>query len=159
LQAQFKARTVQKIYTTLVEGIVDAKEGRIEASIGRDPKHRKRMAVLAKRRGGRQANTLFRLLEHLQPAVNPQRLAFSLLEVELLTGRTHQIRVHMAHIRHPVVGDRIYGRRHQPIGCPRQFLHAARLAFAHPVTGAPIDVMAVLPADLRAVLEGLVKVQ
>jgi 23S rRNA pseudouridine1911/1915/1917 synthase len=99
--------------------------------------------------------TGFRVVQSYVSAMSQQRHEFSLLEVDLFTGRTHQIRVHMAFINHPVVGDRIYGRRKQRIPCPRQFLHAHRLAFTQPSTGQRIEVESPLPADLQGVLEHL----
>lgn len=155
LQRQFKARQVQKTYLALVEGHVETPQGRIEAAIGRDPAQRKRMAVLPGQRGGRAALTTFRVLGYYEPRLSSQRLEFTWLEVDLHTGRTHQIRVHLAFIKHPVVGDRVYGRRRQRIRCPRQFLHAARLVFKQPGSGSSIVVESPLPADLQAVLDTL----
>lgn len=155
LQRQFKTRRVEKTYLALVEGVPDAPEGRIEAPIARDPAYRQRMAVLSEKRGGRKAVTAFRVMEHYLSGMSQQRHEFSLLEVDLLTGRTHQIRVHLAFIKHPVVGDRIYGRRKQRIPCPRQFLHAHRLAFTQPTTGQRIEVESPLPDDLQGVLDQL----
>lgn len=155
LQRQFKTRRVEKTYLALVEGIPDAASGRIEAPVARDPAHRQRMAVLSENRGGRKAATAFRVLERYVSGMSQQRHEFALLEVDLLTGRTHQIRVHMAFINHPVVGDRIYGRRKQRIPCPRQFLHAHRLVFTQPTTGQRVEVESPLPADLQAVLDHL----
>jgi 23S rRNA pseudouridine1911/1915/1917 synthase len=155
LQRQFKTRRVQKTYLALVEGVLDVPSGRIEAPVARDPAHRQRMAVLSENRGGRRAVTGFRVVQSYMSAISQQRYEFSLLEVDLLTGRTHQIRVHMAFIKHPVVGDRIYGRRKQRIPCPRQFLHAHRLAFTQPTTGQRMEVEAPLPPDLQAVLDHL----
>jgi 23S rRNA pseudouridine1911/1915/1917 synthase len=155
LQRQFKTRRVEKTYLALVEGVPDAASGRIEAPVARDPAHRQRMAVLSENRGGRRAVTGFRVVQSYVSAMSQQRHEFSLLEVDLFTGRTHQIRVHMTFIKHPVVGDRIYGRRKQRIPCPRQFLHAHRLVFTQPTTGQRIEVEALLPADLQAVLEHL----
>jgi len=155
LQRQFKTRRVEKTYLALVEGVPDAPEGRIEAPIARDPAYRQRMAVLSEKRGGRKAVTAFRVMERYLSGMSQQRHEFSLLEVDLLTGRTHQIRVHLAFIKHPVVGDRIYGRRKQRIPCPRQFLHAHRLAFTQPTTGQRIEVESPLPDDLQGVLDQL----
>lgn len=155
LQRQFKTRRVQKTYLALVEGVLDVPSGRIEAPIARDPARRQRMAVLSENRGGRRSVTAFRVLESYVSTMSQQRNEFSLLEVDLLTGRTHQIRVHMAFIKHPVVGDRIYGSRKQRIPCPHQFLHAHRLAFTQPTSGERIEVEAALPGDLQAVLDQL----
>ncbi len=155
LQRQFKTRRVEKTYLALVEGVPDAASGRVEAPVARDPAHRQRMAVLSENRGGRRAVTGFRVVQSYVSAMSQQRHEFSLLEVDLFTGRTHQIRVHMAFINHPVVGDRIYGRRKQRIPCPRQFLHAHRLVFTQPSTGQRIEVESPLPADLQGVLEHL----
>ena len=145
LQAQFQARTVQKAYLTLVHEVPAAPEGRISASIGRDRRQRKRMAVV---RDGRPALSEYRVLEAYGQ--------YALLEVAIHTGRTHQIRVHLAFIKHPVVGDTVYGRRKKgQLACPRQFLHAHRIAFTHPVTGEPVECSASLPADLQKVLDQL----
>jgi 23S rRNA pseudouridine1911/1915/1917 synthase len=145
LQATFKSRRVAKIYLALVFGTVELERAAIEAPLGRDPRQRQRMAVLTE--GGRAARTNYAVRERLPGA--------TLLEAGLITGRTHQIRVHLASIGHPVVGDRVYGPRRQAIVAPRQMLHAWRLELAHPITGAPLAFEAPLPADMAAVLEGL----
>ncbi len=155
LQKQFKTRRVQKTYVALVEGLVETLEGRIEAPIARDPAMRKRMAVVPAQRGGRAAVSTFGVLGHYLAKASAQRLEYTLLELQLLTGRTHQIRVHLAFIKHPVVGDRVYGRRRQRIRCPRQFLHASRLRFSQPTTGEIVEVESPLPEDLQAVLDSL----
>lgn len=144
LQAQFQARQVEKVYLALVYGVPSTPAGVIEAPIGRDRRQRKRMAVV---RDGKPARTEFTVQERFTEC--------ALLEVRPQTGRTHQIRVHLAFIGHPVVGDSVYGRRRRGIPCPRQFLHAARIAFAHPVSGRPIECTAPLPDDLAAILESL----
>lgn len=144
LQAQFQARQVEKVYLALVYGVPSTPAGVIEAPIGRDPRQRKRMAVV---RDGKPARTEFTVQERFTES--------ALLEVRPKTGRTHQIRVHLAFIGHPVVGDSVYGRRKRGIPCPRQFLHAARIAFIHPVTGRPVECTAPLPEDLAATLESL----
>ena len=144
LQEAFKAREIKKHYLVLVEGQVAAGHGVIRAEIGRDPKQRKRMTVVA---DGRAAVTEYRVLERFEWQ--------TYLEAEPQTGRTHQIRVHFAYIAHPVVGDRVYGYRKQRVGLDRQFLHAARLVFVHPVSGDVLDLVAPLPADLAAVLDDL----
>jgi 23S rRNA pseudouridine1911/1915/1917 synthase len=141
LQRALQQREIEREYLALVIGRPPARSGTIEAPIGRDPHVRTRMAV-----GGshpREARTHFELERAL-----PEH---SLLKLKLETGRTHQIRVHLQAIGHPVAGDPEYGGR-GALGLQRQFLHAARLAFAHPVSGAPIDVSSPLPADLREAL-------
>jgi 23S rRNA pseudouridine1911/1915/1917 synthase len=143
LAEQMKERRVIKRYLALVEGHMDFPEGEVEAPIGRDPRFRQRMAVVAETAGGRPARTLFRVLA--------EHHGRSLLELQLETGRTHQIRVHLAALRHPVVGDTTYGR-HQPPQPPRHFLHASHLELAHPVTGAWLVFDAPLPPDLAAFL-------
>ena len=142
LQAQLRRRRIRRTYLALVRGRPPSRTGRIEAAIGRDRREPTRQSLDTER--PRDAVTHFELLEAL-----PER---SLLRVTLETGRTHQIRVHMAAIGHPVVGDRVYG--HGPeLGLERQFLHAAELAFTHPETGEQIEVSAPLPPDLEAALE------
>ncbi|GIW07957.1 MAG: putative RNA pseudouridine synthase [Dehalococcoidia bacterium] len=141
LARQIRERRVVKTYLALVEGHPSPPHGRIEAPIARDPRHRQRMAVVA---GGREAITEYRTLRTLGP--------LSLLELNLITGRTHQIRVHLAAIGHPVVGDTVYGRPRKN-GPPRQFLHAHRIGFRRPRDGAWIEVESPLPPDLATWLE------
>jgi len=143
LTRQLKERRVQKTYLALVEGHLSPKEALIDAPIGRDPNNRRRMMV----RGieGREAQTRYRVREEFR--------GYSLVEASPITGRTHQIRVHMASIGHPIAGDSVYGRRSGV--APRQFLHAWRLRFAHPVTGADLEFEAPLPADLTQTLASL----
>jgi len=143
LQRQFKDRQVHKVYVALLDGNLEAARGRIEAPLGRDPRHRQRMAVVP---GGREAVTEYRLLASFAGG------DYSLVEAEPKTGRTHQIRVHFASIGHPVVGDTVYGRRRTRLSMPRQFLHAQRLGFTHPLTGQPLEFSAPLPDDLTTVL-------
>ncbi len=141
LQAALSARELEREYLALVEGRPPARTGTIEAPIGRDPRMRTRMAV-----GGnfpREARTHFTLERPLR--------GFSLLRLHLDTGRTHQIRVHLQAIGHPVVGDPEYGAPGL-LGSSRQFLHATRLAFAHPITGERVEVSSPLPPDLADVL-------
>ena len=141
LKAALAARELHREYVALADGIPEARTGTIEAPIGRDPHDRTLMAVVS---GGREARTHFEITELLRGE--------ALLRVVLDTGRTHQIRVHLAAIGHPVVGDEAYGG---PVryGLTRQFLHAERLSFRHPVTGEELDLHAPLPADLAAALE------
>jgi 23S rRNA pseudouridine1911/1915/1917 synthase len=147
LMAQLKARRVKKTYLALVLGSVAANAGRIEAPIGRDAKHRTRMAVVS---DGRPAVTGYRVRERLA--------GWTLLELDLVTGRTHQIRVHLEAIGHPVAGDPVYGTgtsRRGPEGLARMFLHAWRLELASPSDGHLIRATAPLPPELEAVLERL----
>jgi 23S rRNA pseudouridine1911/1915/1917 synthase len=147
LMAQLKARRVKKTYLALVAGSVAAAVGRIEAPIGRDPGHRTRMAVVA---SGRAATTGYRVRERFE--------VWTLLELDLITGRTHQIRVHLAAIGHPVAGDPLYGTgtsRKGPDGLERLFLHAWRLELTSPSTGRLLRAEAPLPPELEAVLGGL----
>ncbi len=144
LQAQFKARKVQKTYLALVEGHPQPERGIVEAAIGRDPNNRKRMTVL---RRGRQAITAYHVLELFD--------RHSLLQVEPKTGRTHQIRVHMAFLRHPVVGDRVYGYRKQRVPLKRHFLHAQHIRFLHPQSGQAVEFHADLPVELTELLAHL----
>ncbi|MGH9198459.1 MAG: RluA family pseudouridine synthase, partial [Acidimicrobiia bacterium] len=146
LIAAMKERKVARSYLALVLGRLDSTTGRIEAPIGRSAKDRVRMGVA----GTRGAVTEFRMLRSVGTEA-------SLLEVRLLTGRTHQIRVHMAHIGHPIVGDSSYGRKAsslaKAIGLSRPFLHASKLAFAHPITSEPVSVEEELPVELMSALE------
>jgi 23S rRNA pseudouridine1911/1915/1917 synthase len=142
LQAALADRLVEREYLALVEGRPPARSGTIEAPIGRDPRMRTRMAVGGA--GQRDARTHFTLERALAE--------HSLLRLRLETGRTHQIRVHLQAIGHPVVGDPEYGSPGR-LGLERQFLHATRLAFAHPITGERVEVTSPLPADLQVALE------
>jgi 23S rRNA pseudouridine1911/1915/1917 synthase len=149
LQRQFKDRQVHKAYLALLDGHLQPAYGRIEAPVGRDPHHRQRMAVQA---GGREAITEYHVLEQFAHQIGPAAGQFTLVEAEPLTGRTHQIRVHFASIGHPVVGDAVYGRRKQHLPVSRQFLHARRLDFKHPLTGQRLGLEAPPPEDLAGVL-------
>jgi 23S rRNA pseudouridine1911/1915/1917 synthase len=143
LARQMKDRAMVKRYLALVEGVMPTAEGEIDAPIGRDPRRRLRMGLVSVASGGREARTRFRMLE--------EHAGRSLLEVQLETGRTHQIRVHLAAVHHPVVGDPMYGRSQRPLP-RRQFLHAAHLEFRHPATGAWLAFDAPLPDDLATFL-------
>jgi 23S rRNA pseudouridine1911/1915/1917 synthase len=144
LSHQLKERGVHKTYLAVVRGIPKPREGVIEAPIGRHPKNRKKMAVVA---GGRDSVTKYRTREEIAGGV------YALLEVEPISGRTHQIRVHMSALGHPVVGDATYGKRSDVI--ERQFLHAWKLAFAMPLGGRTVEFESPLPVDLREALEVL----
>jgi 23S rRNA pseudouridine1911/1915/1917 synthase len=140
LAQQLQKRTLGRVYWALVHGSFREATGRIEAPIGRDPGHRQRMAVVD---AGRPAITDFAVVERMR--------RFTRLEVRLLTGRTHQIRVHMASIGHPIAGDPVYGRRGDTTSA-RPALHAQRLSFLHPDDGRRCDFESPVPADLAAAL-------
>jgi 23S rRNA pseudouridine1911/1915/1917 synthase len=141
LQGLVRRRSLEREYLALVQGRPRSRQGRIEAAIGRDRSDPTRVSLDTDR--PRDAVTHFSVAELLQE--------YTLLRVHLETGRTHQIRVHLAAIELPVVGDRVYGV--SGLGLTRQFLHAARLAFPHPITGERIEVVSPLPDDLAAALE------
>ena len=152
LSDQFRDRTVFKSYVALVHGRVLQTSGRIDQPLARDPSNRTRMAVV---RGGRNALTLYRVRRSFQ--------RFTLLDVELKTGRTHQIRVHLAWLKHPVVGDETYGGgrdntiqdarlRARIRNLNRHFLHAEKLGFTHPATGEFVKFESPLPAELSELL-------
>jgi 23S rRNA pseudouridine1911/1915/1917 synthase len=144
LLRQWGDQTVKKSYLALVDGYVEETEATIDAPIGRDPKNRQRMAVL---RSGKPAITHFQVVERF-----PEH---TLLEVDIETGRTHQIRVHLAFIGHPITGDATYGSPSSaPTGLARQFLHASELAFTLP-DGSPVAFSAPLPDDLASILAAL----
>jgi 23S rRNA pseudouridine1911/1915/1917 synthase len=155
LADQFRARTVFKNYVALVYGVVKQQTGRIEQPIARDPRNRTRMAVVP---GGRPALSIYKVRRSYD--------ALTLLDVELKTGRTHQIRVHLAWLKHPVVGDELYsGGRENSVSevqlrarirkLNRQFLHAEQLGFHHPATGQQMNFTAPLPVELAQFLEKL----
>lgn len=148
LQAQFKEREVHKAYLALVYGQMQTPRGEIAQPIARDPRHRQRMAIVPLALGGRPAVTRYETQASYRHA--------SLLSCRPLTGRTHQIRVHLAFAGHPVVADPIYaGRRKPPVPCPRQFLHAERIRFRLPSDGREVEFSAPLPPDLQGVLDAL----
>lgn len=142
----FKSRAVEKTYLALAWGSIKEREGRIDAPIARDPFNRLRMAVVP---GGKDSLTDYRVLARY-------REGFSLLECNLLTGRTHQIRVHLRHIGHPLVGDALYAQKKpSPFSTDRVFLHSWRLTIPHPRDGRRLSFRAPLPADLTEVLRKL----
>ena len=146
LQDRFRLREVEKVYLALVDGKPPTPEGRIEAAIARDPSHRKKMAVVSAERG-RQAVTEYRTLEEFS--------AHTLLEAHPLTGRTHQIRLHMAFIGCPISGDGVYGHRKSSLDILRHFLHAARITLRLPGESGERTFEAPLPEELEAVLKDL----
>ena len=144
LTEQIQRHEIVKRYLALVAGVVPLDQGSIDAPIGRDPRHRQQMAIMAT--GSREARTHFRVLQRFT--------RHTLLLVQLETGRTHQIRVHLQAIGYPVVGDPVYGPKDNRYKLPlqRQFLHAFQLAFTHPSTGQQMEMEAQLPDDLQVVL-------
>jgi len=161
LAAQFEAHSIERQYLALVWGIPHPLKSRISGNIGRSRRNRKKMAVLAA--GGKQAATRYRVVQRFGQTA-------ALLECRLETGRTHQIRVHMAHIGHPVIGDPLYGRARaaklaafpEPVGqaikaLGRQALHARLLGFAHPGDGRILKFESPIPHDMQAIISGLGK--
>jgi len=144
LATQFKSRTVTKRYLVLVKGRLSPEQGIIEAPIGRDPHHRKRMAIVE---AGRQAITRYQVRKYLD--------GYTLVEVSPLTGRTHQIRIHLSAIGYPVVGDPVYGIKSAHLD--RQFIHACHLGFRLPSTRQYREFASPLPADLERALEHFVR--
>jgi 23S rRNA pseudouridine1911/1915/1917 synthase len=142
LSEQIKQRTVTKGYMGLVIGNIRPESGLVDAPIARDPRHRKRMAVVL---GGRAARTRYKVLERIAGC--------SLLAMSLETGRTHQLRVHMAYLGHPLFGDAVYGKSSPLLS--RQFLHANHLGFLHPTTGKPMEFRLDMPDDLANVINEL----
>lgn len=179
LLRQFKQREIKKTYVALVHGKMQPEQGSIDLPIGRDRKNRLRFAVLE---GGRESHTVYKLKnffpklnvekvyeqyerERFEPLNNMSRnfrkatksyQGFSLLSLEPKTGRTHQLRVHLAHLNHPIVGDQLYGGKKRKaldkVWCHRHFLHAAELQFTHPSTQKLIKISAPLPEDLTQAL-------
>lgn len=150
LQGQFRRRTVKKVYLALVEGHINPAQALIDAPIGRDTQQRKRMAVIRPGTSAqsRPAQTSYQVKHYYDN--------FSLVECSPLTGRTHQIRVHLAFAGYPIVGDTVYGRRKPTIPLKRHFLHAAELTFKRPADGVEMRLAAELPEELERVLGRLV---
>jgi len=146
LTANLAARTIGRTYTSLVHGLFPVPTGTIEAPIGRDPSRPTRRAVIPT---GKPAITHYEVIEEFPGH------EVSLLEVRLETGRTHQIRVHLAAIDHPIIGDRTYSPFNTSVKAPRVFLHARRVRLIHPTSGAVLEVESPLPEDLMRVLESL----
>jgi 23S rRNA pseudouridine1911/1915/1917 synthase len=147
LAAAMSRREIERTYAALVVGVPSVDRGKIDAPIARNPRHPTRMAVLPE---GRPSVTWFRVIEKFETT--------SLLEVRLETGRTHQIRTHLAAIGHPVIGDSAYGRDPsiaRSLALARPFLHARKLAFAHPISGDRVEVESDLPGDLQRILDVL----
>jgi len=144
LNSDMARRRIRRLYTTLVHGTFATPTGTIDAPIGRDPDRPTRRAVVP---GGKPAVTHYEVVEEFTPA------DVSLLEVALATGRTHQIRVHMTAIDHPIVGDKAYSSANKAVESPRIFLHAQRVSLHHPVTEEELTFTSQLPSDLTEVLD------
>jgi 23S rRNA pseudouridine1911/1915/1917 synthase len=149
LQRQFKRRSVQKTYLALVDGLIQPPQAVIDAAIGRDPRHRQRMAVIppGSSARSRRAVTYYRLERTFEQ--------HSLIRAEPRTGRTHQIRVHLAFAGYPIAGDTVYGRKRPTLPLERHFLHAASLTFRRPSDDEEVTVAAALPDDLLTLLAAL----
>jgi len=156
LTTQFAHRTIHKTYIALVAGAVADDTGRIEAPIGRGVADRTRREI-STRPDAREAITEFSVVERFVVSTGPKKGAATLMHVHILTGRTHQIRVHMTSLGHPIIGDATYGHKkvNDSFGNPRQLLHAAQLVLMHPRTGDRLHFEAPLPADFTAVLDEL----
>lgn len=154
LQEAIKVRAVDRRYLTLVHGWIAPDTGLIDAPLSRDQRDRMRMAV-SDHASAKQAVTTFTVMERFDAGARHD--GFTLLECKLYTGRTHQIRVHMAYIKHPCVGDPVYGSRRSgaDLGLERQFLHSYSLQFDHPITGEPMSFIDPLPRDLSTCLGSL----
>ncbi|CCQ96045.1 pseudouridylate synthase [[Clostridium] ultunense Esp] len=140
---QLKNRSMERVYEALVYGVLNSDEGTINVPIGRHPVDRKRMTV--RKENGKEAITHFKALEKFQD--------YTLLEASLETGRTHQIRVHMAYINHPIVGETVYSKRKNEFGLKSQLLHAKKLGFVHPRRGKYMEFEIELPVKFKKVLE------
>lgn len=141
LTNMFQNKEIKKTYLAIVKGKINKKKGRIATQIGRDRNDRKKMAVLDSLTQGKNAITNFRVID--------QNEKFSLLKVDIETGRTHQIRVHMKYMGYPILGDAVYGR---PDSEKRQMLHAYKLEFLHPITKEKVEIIAELPDDFKKAL-------
>ena len=144
LSAQLQDHTLSRVYRCIVTGNLRADSGTVDAPIGRHPVDRKKMAVVA---GGRRAVTHWRVLERFQ--------GYTYVECRLETGRTHQIRVHMAHTGHPILGDTVYGNKKEVKGLQGQCLHAVGLRFIHPRTGEPVELSCPLTEEFEEQLKKL----
>jgi 23S rRNA pseudouridine1911/1915/1917 synthase len=162
LSKQIKDRTVKRSYVALVYGVLKQNDGYIQEKIGRHPVHRKKMAVI-KQAGlkSREALTFYRVLKRFSAKGGSASGGkdHTLVELQLKTGRTHQIRVHMSHIGHPLVGDRTYGKIQGSFNIEGQLLHAQTVSFVHPRTGKYMEFSAPMPAEMEEVIKTLGKGQ
>jgi 23S rRNA pseudouridine1911/1915/1917 synthase len=150
LAKQIKDREVKKLYLALVYGKMKSNSGIIDAPMGRHPVHRKKMAVIRSQNlKKRDALTYYKVVKRY--------IGYTLVELDLKTGRTHQIRVHLSYIGYPVVGDRTYSKKNNEIGASRQLLHAYQIGFHHPITGKYLEFRTEMPGDMRDVLGALVE--
>lgn len=150
LARQFKAKKISKQYLALVHGRIPQDKGVIEAKVGRHPKHRKKMAIIRSTETsvkGREAVTHYRVVERFKN--------YTLVELTLKTGRTHQIRVHMTSLSHSIVGDPVYGHRKEEFEVSGQLLHAAKLGFVHPRTGKYVEFSGKVPEDMEEIINKL----
>ena len=152
LQKQFKERTVKKVYCALAHGKLEPQEGEINVPVGRLPWNRKQFGIVP---GGRESKTLYKVLSYYRNSKTKEIL--SLVELYPQSGRTHQIRVHLKYVGHPIFSDFLYaGRktsRNDRLILPRVFLHAAQISFIHPITNDPVEVKSPLTEELQRVLE------
>jgi 23S rRNA pseudouridine1911/1915/1917 synthase len=144
LQAQLKAKTARREYWGLVYGTPKTQSGTVDLPIGRHPRDRQKMAIITMEKGGREAVTHWQILERLGN--------YTLMEFQLETGRTHQIRVHSKELGHPIVGDPVYSAGHSPVNLPGQALHARRLTLIHPLTETLLEAIAPLPVSFEKLL-------
>ncbi len=162
LQHQFKERLIAKTYLALVDGFLEPASGRIAVPLGRHPRFRQRQAAFphmshgeSPRHGVRTAETSYRVRQYLQSRTPGKSCPFTLVELKPHTGRTHQIRVHLAYLSHPIVGDDLYGLRKQRLHLGRHFLHAWRLGLVHPARQEAMHFQTPLPAVLQDCLASL----
>ena len=150
ISGQIRNRKVKKTYLALVHGDIKNDSGVIDAPIGRHPVHRKKMAVI-------RSNTLKKRNALTYYKVVKRYHNYTLVELDLKTGRTHQIRVHLSYIGHPVVGDRTYSKKKDDTGAERQLLNSKKLSFNHPATGKLMEFSSNIPADMKKIIESLVE--
>lgn len=153
LQRQFKERIIKKTYLAIVHGELKPQEGEVRAPVGRLPWNKERFGIVP---GGKESVTKYKVIHNTQCTIHNKEETFSLVELYPETGRTHQIRVHMKYINHPILGDYLYaGRktgRDDRLWAPRVMLHAQKLVCMHPITGVPIEINAGIPDDMNSII-------